>query len=44
MFLTLKLYVRQTELFEIEPFWYLTVYKPKTLFILNCIVEIELFG
>ena len=29
LFLTLKLYFRLTELFEIEPFWHLTVSKQK---------------
>ena len=28
-FLTLKLYLRQIELFNIELFWHLTVYKQK---------------
>ena len=29
MFLTLKLYLHEIELFDIEPFWHLTVCKQK---------------
>ena len=37
LFLTLKLYLRLTELFEIELFWYLTVCKQKPYTKLDCL-------
>ena len=35
LFLTLKLYLRKTELLEIELFWHLTMCKQKAILILN---------
>ena len=39
LFLTLKLYLRQTELFEMELFWHLTVCKPNLYLYYTELVE-----
>ena len=44
MFLTLKLYLHQTELFDIELFWHLTVNKQYLYLYLTEFAELELFN
>ena len=43
MFLTMKLYSRLTELFEIELFWHLTVGKQKLYLYKTELFKLELF-
>ena len=43
LFLTLKLYLAQIELFEIEEFWHLTVCNQKLYIYYTKLFELELF-
>ena len=43
LFLTLKLYLHQTELFNIELFWHLIVCKPNLYLYKTELAELELF-